>query len=693
MIGVPENLILTNAGNNVEIPEDEYYTTRPEKPTQRASTSEQRSNLKRIHEETSTNINLPDADLDTLPIQWDLAQPMPGLTIEELNQQYKCNAAMAGIKKLIPAQYRQKLTELISTMFHLGKTFKITIDMADSFLESDHWDMFKYEKLMKRTDLRQYLINKASNNDYNVVKKKECQDQEMEKIAGAARIIYDIVLSCKFVPIQYICILAVLMDMCKRPTFICSSMKLPSGHYIDLFLESGSFTTIKEHIIQEIPANSNLSCSIEDQFSRIVMEDQTTGIRQDNIPQISEIQEQLTEQIDPIINGLEGMNAGIPIDQEEIQLGITLQESYDSLPHMSTTKLPQLNEEEYSIQIMEDHGFTIRSDSEDSIEPPEDIPTATLPTEKAIYVNGLTGWKVNNMLKEAFKKFGTIEKTVRTSHRAAIIRFEQPTQAARAIAEMNGTIFMEKTISVTKAKEEKTQDKNQSDDQTDTNEGTSTSFTIIHDDQSIWEELGQDTKDFDIDIKPFAIEDQINPAIQERAQIHHQPYDWNDSIDQEIIDIEQNYNEDSSLVKSDSITSLESKTKDKENISTASKETDETTPVTPYSPIQVQLPPISPTSSTSCHGFESPTSYSPNYSSKQCLDQRLEAYNDHAWDIVIMEHVIIPPNKIAKFLIRVTSEFNPNIRYSLRNQNTFVLTSSLTPFPQINDGVFETEEK
>ena len=65
MIGVPENLILTNAGNNVEIPEDEYYTTRPEKPTQRASTSEQRSNLKRIHEETSTNINLPDADLDT----------------------------------------------------------------------------------------------------------------------------------------------------------------------------------------------------------------------------------------------------------------------------------------------------------------------------------------------------------------------------------------------------------------------------------------------------------------------------------------------------------------------------------------------------------------------------------------------------------------------------------------------------
>ena len=178
------------------------------------------------------------------------------------------------------------------------------------------------------------------------------------------------------------------------------------------------------------------------------------------------------------------------------------------------------------------------------------------------------------------------------------------------------------------------------------------------------------------------------------AQIHHQPYDWNEIIDQdvkqEITDIEQNFNEDLSSVNSGLIPSLESKSKDNENISPASKET---TPVTPYSPIQVELPPISPTSSTSCHGFDSSTSYSPNYSTKQCLDQRLEAYNDNSWDIIVMEHVDIPPNKIAKFLIRVTSEFQPNIRYSLRNQNKFVLTSSLSPFPQINDGVYETQEK
>ena len=106
--------------------------------------------------------------------------------------------------------------------------------------------------------------------------------------------------------------------------------------------------------------------------------------------------------------------------------------------------------------------------------------------------------------------------------------------------------------------------------------------------------------------------------MQENAQIHHQPYNWNDGIEQnvkqEIIDSEQDDNEDSSLEKSDSIPSLESKQDIEDNTSPSSKKT---TSIAPYSPIQIQIPPISPTSSTSCHGFESPTSYSPNYSTKK----------------------------------------------------------------------------
>ena len=162
--------------------------------------------------------------------------------------------------------------------------------------------MLKYERLIKRTDLRQYLIQKASNKDYNVVKKNESQDQEMEKIAGAARIVYDIILNCKFVPIQYICILAILMDKGKYPNFICSSMRTPTGHYIDLFLESGIFTLIKNNITQEAPTKSNQTCSIEEQFSRIVMEDQTIDTTKEISPPINDIREHNPQPINPIVN-------------------------------------------------------------------------------------------------------------------------------------------------------------------------------------------------------------------------------------------------------------------------------------------------------------------------------------------------------------------------------------------------------
>ena len=138
MIGILGNILLTNDGNNMEIPDHDFYTARPEKPTQGPSAEEQRKNLKKIQEAPLAETSLPDEDLDTLPIQWDPKQPVPGTTVEELNQQYTCNAAMAGIKKIVPAQYRQKLTELISTMFNAGKTYNVKVNISESFLDDDH---------------------------------------------------------------------------------------------------------------------------------------------------------------------------------------------------------------------------------------------------------------------------------------------------------------------------------------------------------------------------------------------------------------------------------------------------------------------------------------------------------------------------------------------------------------------------
>ena len=370
--------------------------------------------------------------------------------------------------------------EFISTIFLSGKTYEVKIDMADLFKDTDHWALYKYEKLLKKTDLRQYLLLKASNQDYNVVTTKDSHDQEVEKIAGAARIIFDIVLHCPFVPIEYICNLVVLMDRSKHPTFVCSSMRLPNGHFIDLSLESRAFTIIQEEIIQDLPATSKLSCSIEEEFSQIIMDDRTTGPSQKEMPQVEfgyqSPPELHSDQYDAITNGFNGMIAGQhPMDQEEMQLGITLQQSYDSLPHQALPQQPQLNEEDWSVQIMEDHGFTIESESEDSIESPETIPPniepKILPTEtnrRAIYISGIVPGTEKNMSKETFTKFGTIEKIIKQSSRTAIIRFAEPDQAAAALSHMDGTTFKDKTISVTMARR-KAQDRRQTEEVIKTN--------------------------------------------------------------------------------------------------------------------------------------------------------------------------------------------------------------------------------
>lgn len=43
-----------------------------------------------------------------------------------------------------------------------------------------------------------------------------------------------------------------------------------------------------------------------------------------------------------------------------------------------------------------------------------------------------------------------------------------------------------------------------------------------------------DTKDFQIDIKPFNIENQVESMTINNSQVHHKPYDWVENIEQEV---------------------------------------------------------------------------------------------------------------------------------------------------------------
>merc|ERR1712051_712014 len=169
----------------------------------------------------------------------------------------------------------------------------------------------------------------------------------------------------------------------------------------------------------------------------------------------------------------------------------------------------------------------------------------------------------------------------RPSRRSAVLTYRNSTQATKAIEVMNGKVFMKEILSVTisqpnkRKKASKKEIKN--NDKIDNNTVTSTSFTIINSDQSRWEELEHDTKDFDLDIKDFKIEDQDNPSAQGNEQITHHPYIWNDSIDQqikqEITEEEQQEEDQLSWLTSDSLPSLESNQDNNFNSSSTSEVT------------------------------------------------------------------------------------------------------------------------
>ena len=57
-----------------------------------------------------------------------------------------------------------------------------------------------------------------------------------------------------------------------------------------------------------------------------------------------------------------------------------------------------------------------------------------------------------------------------------------------------------------------------------------------------------------------------------------------------------------------------------------------------------------------------------------------------------MEDIEIPPGVLLKLPIKITAENNPKIR-PLRSQNIFAIIAALYPFPQINDGIYYTNNK
>jgi hypothetical protein len=89
---------------------------------------------------------------------------------------------------------------------------------------------------MKHINLRAYLLNKWYQNNYSFMQKTKEQENEINNISWAARILYDI-LAPPSVSIEDLSILAVLMSKRNDKKFLSSQITLQNGHQIDLLMK------------------------------------------------------------------------------------------------------------------------------------------------------------------------------------------------------------------------------------------------------------------------------------------------------------------------------------------------------------------------------------------------------------------------------------------------------------------------
>ena len=688
--------------------------------------------------------------------------------IKELSNSCNYELAISKIHQRVPIQYRHSLIALLSTIYQSGTDYEIRIEIKDNFQDKGHWILSKYHKLLKNRNTRQHLQTKLKKKEYDLVSKTRDQEEEIKHIAGSARIIYDILVHCQFVPIEYLGILATLLNKREDHQYTYSSILLPEvystyGEIIDLMLNAGAFYISTKEITKE-----PTSISIKENNIKETYTNNTKNHRDHNYQRPTE-EKFITNESEEL------QNRKAQLKKEDLMMQITLQKSFDTL---------QDNNEEDDWNSMISQNQTRRhwslheiSEEQDSTYNQND-PESPLPIEftskqedNTVYVEGIQGSRIKE-IREMFQLNGSIKTIFRLTASTAIIRFHNPQSAKAAISNFDGILHRNTTLTVVSCPSKfKEVDDNQ----------------VIYIRGIIGSSTGQIKNLFTLNgpikrilrltantaiIKFYEQQAAINAIKNFNLTIHNnntiivQPakrkkeqaiikneiegklvidedtiddYSTNDKnskddiieaeIKQELLDIQESFT-NKSFEKSSASTTIyaipslpgspisspisDTQSEDNNDKShfkehhylneelqnSINKSIFNIEPEEQYPPSEVaisyqmegELLPHSPTSAESIHGLESITSCSPDIIPKIPFNQRLEAYRNNAWELMVMEDVEIPPKMLVNLPVKITAENNPHIR-PLRSQNVFVIVAALYPYPQINDGIYHTENK
>ena len=671
----------------------------------------------------------------------------------ELSNSNTYETAIRKIHKKIPLQYRHNLIALLSTIYQSGTDYQIQIEIKDKFQDIGHWILSKYHKLLKNKNTRKHLLNKIKNMEYDLVSKTPEQEEEITLIAGSARIIYDILVHCQFVPIEYLCLLATLLNKKEDYQYGYSSIVVPGvysnyGEIIDLMLNVGAFyistkEIIKEPIITIDNENSNTKRKLpqnEHGHQNHIRPTQKT-IMTNNFQELNDKQTQW--------------------DEDNLVMEVTLQNSFDTLQDNENNEREKIIQtlHKNSHQKTKEHWSSHHSsEKQDNISNQQDH-DSPLPLklqsepENTVYIEGIQGSEMKEV-RQMFELNGPIKNIDRLTASTAIVKFYDPQTAKAAITNLNGILHRNILITVVSCP---SQFKEGDDNDTIYVKGVKQSNTeeikeifslngmvrriiklthntaiIKFDDQesakaAILNFNGIIYKDTKLTVLPArrknkqtTIEDEMDfkHTITENDIDEYKKDEQNKEdekieaeIKQELLDIQDTFS-NQSFGNSKPTTPVysipsppsspiswpktgwiynETKNKNSSSNEDTNGQHSQSGTTSNYQ-IEEEIIPHSPTPSSPFHGFETITSCHPDPIPKITFDQRLNAYKDNAWELMVMEDIEIPPGVLLKLPIKITAENNPKIR-PLRSQNIFAIIAALYPFPQINDGIYYTNNK
>ena len=139
----------------------------------------------------------------------------------------------------------------------------------------EHWIYEKYQTLMKKQRVKEFLLENFYTNNFNVIEKTIHQENELQKISGLATVLYAILMKTEWIPTQFKCFLAVIMSSQEgKEKGQDTTTMISNEFFLDILLSHGALK--KDHT-----TNDTVCSSMENEFA-CLMTNKTNETHQTN---------------------------------------------------------------------------------------------------------------------------------------------------------------------------------------------------------------------------------------------------------------------------------------------------------------------------------------------------------------------------------------------------------------------------